>query len=75
MTRQCLTYEASMTRLFRDGRTETVRSATVESEKFVRAMCDKDCSVSHGCFNTVTCHTFKTVMCDSLVRNSQIWPS
>ncbi|KAJ8343206.1 hypothetical protein SKAU_G00305350 [Synaphobranchus kaupii] len=26
----CLTYEASMTRLFREGRTETVRSCTVE---------------------------------------------
>uniref|UniRef100_A0A670JMS5 carnitine O-palmitoyltransferase n=1 Tax=Podarcis muralis TaxID=64176 RepID=A0A670JMS5_PODMU len=27
----CLTYEASMTRLFREGRTETVRSCTIES--------------------------------------------
>jgi len=27
----CLTYEASMTRLFREGRTETVRSCTVQS--------------------------------------------
>ncbi|KAM4572213.1 carnitine O-palmitoyltransferase 1, liver isoform 1-T3 [Odontesthes bonariensis] len=34
----CLTYEASMTRLFREGRTETVRSCTVESSDFVRAM-------------------------------------
>ncbi|XP_072241611.1 carnitine O-palmitoyltransferase 1, liver isoform isoform X1 [Leuresthes tenuis] len=34
----CLTYEASMTRLFREGRTETVRSCTVESCDFVRAM-------------------------------------
>ncbi|XP_069037892.1 carnitine O-palmitoyltransferase 1, liver isoform isoform X1 [Lepisosteus oculatus] len=34
----CLTYEASMTRLFREGRTETVRSCTVESSEFVRAM-------------------------------------
>lgn len=33
-----LTYEASMTRLFREGRTETVRSCTVESCDFVRAM-------------------------------------
>uniref|UniRef100_A0A1I8JG60 carnitine O-palmitoyltransferase n=1 Tax=Macrostomum lignano TaxID=282301 RepID=A0A1I8JG60_9PLAT len=33
----CLTYEASMTRLFREGRTETVRSCTNESCKFVRA--------------------------------------
>ncbi|NXX44347.1 CPT1A palmitoyltransferase, partial [Tricholaema leucomelas] len=35
-----LTYEASMTRLFREGRTETVRSCTVESTHFVRAMED-----------------------------------
>ena len=56
MTRQCLTYEASMTRLFRDGRTETVRSATVESEDFVRAMCDKDCPVSHDCCKTRVQH-------------------
>ncbi|KAM9299185.1 carnitine O-palmitoyltransferase 1, liver isoform-like [Gastrophryne carolinensis] len=36
----CLTYEASMTRLFREGRTETVRSCTVESSNFVKAMVD-----------------------------------
>ncbi|XP_041074163.1 carnitine O-palmitoyltransferase 1, liver isoform-like isoform X2 [Polyodon spathula] len=36
----CLTYEASMTRLFREGRTETVRSCTVESCSFVHAMMD-----------------------------------
>ncbi|MGH0185777.1 UNVERIFIED_CONTAM: hypothetical protein FKN15_018635 [Acipenser sinensis] len=34
----CLTYEASMTRLFREGRTETVRSCSNESCAFVRAM-------------------------------------
>ncbi|XP_071359743.1 carnitine O-palmitoyltransferase 1, liver isoform isoform X1 [Trachinotus anak] len=34
----CLTYEASMTRLFREGRTETVRSCTVETCTFVRSM-------------------------------------
>ncbi|XP_058249253.1 carnitine O-palmitoyltransferase 1, liver isoform isoform X1 [Hemibagrus wyckioides] len=33
----CLTYEASMTRLFREGRTETVRSCTSESCAFVKA--------------------------------------
>uniref|UniRef100_A0A8C6UFC4 carnitine O-palmitoyltransferase n=1 Tax=Neogobius melanostomus TaxID=47308 RepID=A0A8C6UFC4_9GOBI len=33
----CLTYEASMTRLFREGRTETVRSCSNESSAFVRA--------------------------------------
>eukprot|EP00058_Branchiostoma_floridae_P001731 XP_002587219.1 hypothetical protein BRAFLDRAFT_129895 [Branchiostoma floridae] len=35
-----LTYEASMTRLFREGRTETVRSCTMDSCNFVRAMED-----------------------------------
>lgn len=34
----CLTYEASMTRLFREGRTETVRSCTQEATTFVMAM-------------------------------------
>ncbi|KAG7227812.1 hypothetical protein INR49_013606 [Caranx melampygus] len=34
----CLTYEASMTRLFREGRTETVRSCSSESTAFVRAL-------------------------------------
>uniref|UniRef100_A0A673XST4 Carnitine O-palmitoyltransferase 1, muscle isoform n=1 Tax=Salmo trutta TaxID=8032 RepID=A0A673XST4_SALTR len=38
----CLTYEASMTRMFREGRTETVRSCTIESTAFVRAMEDKN---------------------------------
>lgn len=33
-----LTYEASMTRLFREGRTETVRPCTIESAAWVRAM-------------------------------------
>ncbi|KAM9753752.1 carnitine O-palmitoyltransferase 1, muscle isoform [Menidia menidia] len=37
----CLTYESSMTRMFRDGRTETVRSCTSEAVAFVRAMEDK----------------------------------
>ncbi|XP_076444856.1 carnitine O-palmitoyltransferase 1, liver isoform-like isoform X2 [Babylonia areolata] len=34
----CLTYESSMTRLFREGRTETVRSCTKDTCTFVRAM-------------------------------------
>uniref|UniRef100_A0A8P4KD73 carnitine O-palmitoyltransferase n=1 Tax=Dicentrarchus labrax TaxID=13489 RepID=A0A8P4KD73_DICLA len=34
----CLTYESSMTRLFREGRTETVRSCSNESSAFVRAL-------------------------------------
>ncbi|XP_078405717.1 carnitine O-palmitoyltransferase 1, liver isoform-like [Cetorhinus maximus] len=36
----CLTYEASMTRLFREGRTETVRSCSTQATKFVLAMMD-----------------------------------
>ncbi|XP_064627097.1 carnitine O-palmitoyltransferase 1, liver isoform-like isoform X2 [Lineus longissimus] len=36
----CLTYEASMTRFFREGRTETVRSCTNESSAFAKAMED-----------------------------------
>ncbi|CAG4962324.1 unnamed protein product [Parnassius apollo] len=43
--RFCLTYEASMTRLFREGRTETVRSCTVESTAWVKAMEDPNASV------------------------------
>lgn len=46
MGKFCLTYEASMTRLFREGRTETVRSCTVESSNFVSAMEDPAASVS-----------------------------
>ncbi|KAG7278745.1 hypothetical protein CRUP_008357 [Coryphaenoides rupestris] len=34
----CLTYEASMTRLFREGRTETVRSCSNESCAFVKSL-------------------------------------
>ncbi|XP_008069693.1 carnitine O-palmitoyltransferase 1, muscle isoform isoform X2 [Carlito syrichta] len=37
----CLTYEASMTRMFREGRTETVRSCTNESTAFVQAMMEQ----------------------------------
>uniref|UniRef100_A0A8C5A586 Carnitine O-palmitoyltransferase 1, muscle isoform n=1 Tax=Gadus morhua TaxID=8049 RepID=A0A8C5A586_GADMO len=38
----CLTYESSMTRMFREGRTETVRSCTSEAVAFVRAMEEED---------------------------------
>ena len=36
--RHHLTYEASMTRLFREGRTETVRSCSIESCEWVKSM-------------------------------------
>lgn len=39
-----LTYEASMTRLYREGRTETVRPCTVESSDWVKAMENKNVS-------------------------------
>lgn len=39
-----LTYEACMTRLFREGRTETVRSLTADTVAFVRAFLDPDAS-------------------------------
>lgn len=36
--RHHLTYEASMTRLFREGRTETVRACTIEAANWVKSM-------------------------------------
>lgn len=41
-----LTYEASMTRLFKEGRTETVRPCTIESAAWVKAMDDPNFTVS-----------------------------
>lgn len=40
-----LTYEASMTRLFREGRTETVRPCTIESAAWVKSMENANISV------------------------------
>lgn len=37
-----LTYEPAMTRLFKRGRTETIRSCTIESSKWVQAMDDEN---------------------------------
>lgn len=48
MGKFCLTYEASMTRLFREGRTETVRSCSSESCNFVLAMVDPTQTVMCG---------------------------
>lgn len=42
----CLTYEASMTRLFKEGRTETVRPCTMDAVEFARAMDDASIPVS-----------------------------
>lgn len=41
-----------MTRMFREGRTETVRSCTIESTAFVRAMEDKNTKVRTHTLNT-----------------------
>lgn len=41
-----LTYEASMTRLFREGRTETVRPCTIESAAWVKSMEDKNATTN-----------------------------
>ena len=38
----CLTYESSHTRIFRKGRTETVRSASTDALAFVQSMHDPD---------------------------------
>ncbi|XP_065668636.1 carnitine O-palmitoyltransferase 1, liver isoform isoform X2 [Hydra vulgaris] len=40
MKKVCLTYESAMARLFRDGRTETVRSCSMASTNFVKAAVD-----------------------------------
>lgn len=37
-----LTYEASMTRLFREGRTETVRACSIESAEWIKFMLKED---------------------------------
>uniref|UniRef100_A0A8C6M9I8 carnitine O-palmitoyltransferase n=1 Tax=Nothobranchius furzeri TaxID=105023 RepID=A0A8C6M9I8_NOTFU len=50
----CLTYEASMTRLFREGRTETVRSCSSESCTFVKALEGREVITSHGDAQLVT---------------------
>lgn len=36
----CFTYESAMTRLFRDGRTETIRSCSIKSTEFVKVADD-----------------------------------
>ena len=41
----CLTYEASTTRMFRNGRTETVRTCSPQVKDFVLAMSDPSASV------------------------------
>ncbi|GAA54518.1 carnitine O-palmitoyltransferase 1 [Clonorchis sinensis] len=42
-----LVYESSMTRIFREGRTETVRSCSAEVVKFIRAISDNSTTTEH----------------------------
>lgn len=58
----CLTYESSMTRLFREGRTETVRSCTPDSCDFVKAMDDPQKKVCRIKVLTPFQHLFKSYM-------------
>ena len=46
-TRGCFTatYETSLTRLFKNGRTETIRTLTADSRAFVLAMVDPESTV------------------------------
>jgi carnitine O-palmitoyltransferase 1 len=44
--RHHLTYEASMTRMFREGRTETVRSCSIESCEWVKSMLNPQSTVN-----------------------------
>lgn len=64
----CLTYEASMTRLFREGRTETVRSCTMETCAFVRSMI-RDETVS------IDRHKHLTQLISALLSVSGYWSS
>ena len=43
--RHHLTYEASMTRLFREGRTETVRACSIESCEWIKSMMNTETTV------------------------------
>lgn len=40
-----LTYEASMTRMFKEGRTETVRACSIESREWVLSMRNTEATV------------------------------
>jgi carnitine O-palmitoyltransferase 1 len=65
-----LTYEASMTRLFREGRTETVRSCSIESCQFVASMCSgsDDKKEQKRLFN-VACDYHQTQYRDAMTGN------
>jgi len=65
----CLTYEASMTRLFREGRTETVRSCTEESCDFVRSVDNNVMPVVMNDSRTALLHVSSIA-----IDNVESWP-
>jgi len=70
-----LSYESSMTRLFREGRTETVRPCTSESCAFVRAMLDPSatvCDLSSLSLNTAFNNTAVKITYCFLQRASKL---
>ncbi|XP_050308921.1 carnitine O-palmitoyltransferase 1, liver isoform isoform X3 [Anthonomus grandis grandis] len=63
----CLTYEATMTRLFREGRTETVRPCTVESSQWVKAMENNDIALEEKVrLLRVACETHQRAVKDAM---------
>src|SRR5690348_7653630 len=64
-----LTYESSMTRLFREGRTETVRTVTKESCSFVRALLDENATVCLWKF----CYDNSNVLLVFFCRTRNAW--
>ena len=68
-----LTYEASMTRLFVAGRTETVRSCTVEAAAFVKAMEDPNSTVRVHARLGLCCSVCMTVLAHTYVRTYSIY--
>lgn len=63
----CLSYEATMTRLFREGRTETVRPCTVESCAWVKSMEDPKASVEEKVkLLRIACETHQRAVKDAM---------
>ena len=73
----CLTYEASMTRLFREGRTETVRSCTMESCAFVRSMIRDETvrlnSLMQSVRHTLALFVMPPLLFCHLIRQKNVW--
>ena len=56
------TYETALTRMFNKGRTETIRTLSVESRAFVLAMTDNDNSISVSRFSAFTRYFLNIVL-------------